>query len=255
MISINNESVYQQLLRECRANLAKGAYKVGERFPSERELAHQFSISRATANKVIAGLIAEDLLEHRKGIGTFVAQTKGLHASLRAMEDFQNMALNIGVKAQTRVLEFARFKAEQTPPAVQSALNLEAKENVVYVQRLRLADEQPVILEQRWLRAALVPSLKKSDVAGSILQLLESQFEIHVASEQQEVTARNLNRDEANKLGTKIGGAALCFEGTLFDENENAIAYYITLYRGDRFEFQNIVRPQRAATTSSLTLR
>jgi GntR family transcriptional regulator len=253
MLNIQTEPVHQQLARVCRENITKGVYEPNDRFPSERELAQEFGVSRATANKVIASLLAENLIEHRKGIGTFVTEPQGLHASLRAAQDFNQLAQSHGYKGQTVVLEFAKTKGTQAPREVQQALGLEESEAIFYVERQRLANGEVISVEQHWIRAALVPGLKKSDLTSSFYELLE-RFALHPARENHIVHARGASRDEAAKLGVKNGAALLVIEGPGFAENDAALWYEVLLFRGDRFHFQNDVRPQRAQSSSTLTM-
>ena len=62
-----------ELAEELRQLLAGGAFPAGARFPSEYELMRRYDVSRLTANKAVALLTAEGLLERgRRGSGTFV---------------------------------------------------------------------------------------------------------------------------------------------------------------------------------------
>lgn len=57
----------QQLIRE-------GAFKPGERLPSERELAQRFAVSRPSVREAIQKLEQQGLLLRRQGGGSFVAE-------------------------------------------------------------------------------------------------------------------------------------------------------------------------------------
>jgi len=59
-----------------RAFLERG-YKVGDRLPSERELAKQLSVGRSSLREAIHGLQLMGLVEVRHGVGTFFASEPG----------------------------------------------------------------------------------------------------------------------------------------------------------------------------------
>ena len=60
------------LLREAiRARLLTGRY--AGRVPGERELAREFGVNVKTANKAVSALVAEGVLQRRRGEGTFVS--------------------------------------------------------------------------------------------------------------------------------------------------------------------------------------
>ena len=82
------EPVHLRIAALCRTAVQEGGFTPGDRFPSERELAGRYGVSRATANKVISSLVSEGLLDLRKGIGTTVRKGRPLFASLDGMESF-----------------------------------------------------------------------------------------------------------------------------------------------------------------------
>lgn len=55
-----------------------GFYKIGDQMPNEMELSEELGISRATLREAIKILISQNVLEVRRGIGTFVSHTPGL---------------------------------------------------------------------------------------------------------------------------------------------------------------------------------
>ncbi len=56
-----------------RERVRTGVYAPGRALPAERELAREFGTNHETANKAVAHLVAEGVLQRRRGIGTFVA--------------------------------------------------------------------------------------------------------------------------------------------------------------------------------------
>lgn len=51
-------------------------WAVGDRIPSERELALEFNVSRMTLRQAVQTLVEEGILERQVGAGTFVARKK-----------------------------------------------------------------------------------------------------------------------------------------------------------------------------------
>lgn len=51
-------------------------WKIGERLPSERDLAERFNVSRMTLRQAITMLVEEGVLERKVGSGTYVASTR-----------------------------------------------------------------------------------------------------------------------------------------------------------------------------------
>jgi len=252
--AVVTEPVYRQLTRVCRDALRQGDFKPGEQFPSERELAAQYGVSRATANKVISNLVAEGLLRFRKGIGTFVREpSRSLHTSLREMESFTQHAQALGMKPETRILAFEKVAARDLPADVATGLRLDptAKQGAMYFERLRLADGEPVILEQRWLLASLVPGLRKRELAGSLYALLEERFQVTLAGERHVIRARALDSREADLLQTPDAMPALVVEGPGFDQEREPVWYQVLVYRADKYQLVNEVTTSSRNVTRS----
>ncbi|HEY5808265.1 MAG TPA: FadR/GntR family transcriptional regulator [Povalibacter sp.] len=70
------ERLYERIARTLAASIAAGEYKVGQRLPSERELATHFDVSRPTVREAIIALELDRLVEVRTGSGVYVINTE-----------------------------------------------------------------------------------------------------------------------------------------------------------------------------------
>ncbi|MDB4913795.1 MAG: hypothetical protein JWM95_1439 [Gemmatimonadetes bacterium] len=66
------ESPYRQVVYAATKAVVSGELKAGDAFPSVRELSQTLKINPNTAQKVIAELVRDGMLEVRPGIGTVV---------------------------------------------------------------------------------------------------------------------------------------------------------------------------------------
>lgn len=238
---IVTEPIYRQVLRRCQEQIASGEFPSDSKFPSERELAQHYGISRATANKVISSLVAEKLVCQKRGIGTFVTPHRGLQASLLEMESFTGHALAHGFKPSTEVLSLERHQPADLPPVVAAALAPAEGETVLYTERLRRADGEPVILEYRWIRASLVPGLKRRDLEGSFYALLGDRYRLPLLGERHSIGARAATPEIARLLAVRQGEPLLVVEGPGFTANRTPLWYQVLHYRADRYRLENEV--------------
>ena len=247
------EPVHLRLAEICRNAILSGKYAPGDRFPSERELAERYEVSRATANKVISALIAGDLLELQKGIGTRVRRRPTLFASLDGMESFTAHAREQGLEPSTEVLEFERAAVSSLPDKVRDGLEISGKtsERVVYLERLRLAGGIPMILEYRWVNAALAPGLDRADVEGSFYHVLEEKFGLIMTGEKHAISAVILDRTAANLFRISEPAAALQVEGTGYVNGDQPLWFQRLFYRGDHYQLLN----QTGSSSPAIELR
>jgi DNA-binding FadR family transcriptional regulator len=78
--------VSENLARTLRSEILKGTYAVGERLPSERELAARFDTNRNTLREAVRTLEAQGLLDVRRGDGTRVRDFRH-HGDLSLLPD------------------------------------------------------------------------------------------------------------------------------------------------------------------------
>jgi GntR family transcriptional regulator, transcriptional repressor for pyruvate dehydrogenase complex len=71
---VKRESIREQVFEQIRAQVLKGAWKPGQKIPSEHELALELGASRVTIRECLQKLVTLGLLEARQGEGTFVRQ-------------------------------------------------------------------------------------------------------------------------------------------------------------------------------------
>lgn len=64
--------LYEQIARKLAKAIADGKYGIGQRLPSERELAQTFEVSRPTVREAIIALELDELVEVRLGSGVYV---------------------------------------------------------------------------------------------------------------------------------------------------------------------------------------
>ena len=214
------DPMYQQLNQELRKRLRSGAYASGDQFMTERSVSSEFRVSRVTANKALSSLVAEGLLEFRKGVGTFV---KGgtLDYDLRTLVSFTARATAAGRKPTTRVL-----RCDAVPP-------------LLHLERLRLADHAPLILERREVDLALCPGLDREDLTGSLYALWTDKYGLRIEGADQSLRAVNLAADDARLLQVPAGAAAIEVTSTGRVEGGRRLWTERTLYRGDAYEFHH----------------
>ena len=230
------DPIYHQLHGVLRGLLEDGHYRPGDRFLTERQIGERFGVSRVTANKALSNLVMAGRLEFRKGVGTFVRGGL-LDSDLRSLISFTRRAIQAGKTPSTRVLVYKFVPVEKAGPELAEALQVLPEQELIYMERLRLANEVPVIFEKRWLVADRCPGLRRRHAEGSLYGALEDELKIRIQKVEQRIRAVALKADLARRLEAKIQAAALWVHGTGY--GEAPLWLEDTYYRGDIYEFRN----------------
>lgn len=239
--------VYQKLSRQLKQLVGSPEFPLGSRFLTEREISVRFQVSRATANKALSNLVSEGLLEFRKGVGTFT-RGRSIDLNLRALVSFTAEATAAGKLPATRLLAFSRLTALEAPAEVALCLKLAGRDEVLALERLRLADGIAVILERRWVVAALWPDVQLADLGGSLYAAWAEKAKLKIEGADQTIRAVTIRAREASLLAVREGEAGLLITSTGYLSGHRPFWFEKTLYRGDAYEFHNRLGGIQSAT-------
>jgi GntR family transcriptional regulator len=251
--SLVRSPVYQQLNQRLRSALA-AEYRSGDQFLTEREVAVKFQVSRATANKSLASLVSEGFLEFRKGLGTFVRRDM-IDYDVRSLVSFTEKARAAGKKPSTELLTFGKLKASEADESVRTALDVDSDSLVWEMERVRLADGVPVILEHRYVVHRHCPKLTKTQAEGSLYRAWTESQGLKIAGANEVIRAVLLTTQESQHLQATNRSPALEVVSIGFLEDESPLWWERTLYRGDQYEFHSRLGPIQSATPARGKLR
>lgn len=74
MPASKKNSLTLQTEEKLRRRVAEGPIKIGDKLPTEKELALEFGVSRTVIREAVAALRADGLLQAKHGVGVFVSQ-------------------------------------------------------------------------------------------------------------------------------------------------------------------------------------
>jgi GntR family transcriptional regulator len=230
------EPMYKQINEILRALLKCGEFAAGSRFLTERQIAERFQVSRPTANKVLAGMVSEGLLQFKKGVGTFICPPP-LDYDIQTLVSFTQKAKDAGKTPSTRVLEFKRIKASAVEAEIAARLQV-WNQDLFAITRLRLADRVPVILERRWVSTSIFSGLTRQELRGSFYALCQHKFGLKIAESDQTIRAVKLMGQDARLLETRTGSPGLLVSAIGYS-GQRVAWWEKTLYRGDVYEFHS----------------
>jgi GntR family transcriptional regulator len=225
--------LYYQLMQELRARIERGEWKPGDLFPSERELCETYGISRMTVRQALAELVDSGLLRRDRGRGTFVAKPK-IRKRLSRLTSFTEDMHARGKQAGARVLRLEMVPAR---PKVADMLQIEVEQQVALIERLRLADGEPVGIECCLLSFDGCEAILREDLTRSLYQLLSKRFGLVPTRAQEELEVGVSGSREAQILGIQPRKPVMLMRRRTLDQDERPFEYVESVYRGDNYIF------------------
>ena len=215
-----------------KKEIDEGVWEIGQRLPSERDLADDYEVSRMTLRQAITLLVEEGILERRVGSGTYVASHR-VQEKMRGTTSFTEIVRSQGKMPSSQLISYQRKPANETE--IQQ-LQLKATDYVIRMERVRFADNVPLVFEVASIPEELIRSFNREDITEHFFQTLtDNGYEI--GKSQQTIYARNASERVANYLKIPRNHAILALTQLSYFTDGRPFEYVHSQYVGDRFEF------------------
>jgi len=220
---------YLEIEQALRARVA--ALEPDDPLPSDAMLCKEFGVSRMTARNAVARLAQDGIVYRVPGRGTFVAK-RPVHRQAGSLLAFSEEMRRRGRQPSSRVL--ARGLREPTA-AEASRLRLDAGGLVVALQRLRLADGEPVCVETAVFGDALAPALLEADLEGRSLHRTLVAAGWIPTSGRATLGADPATAEDALQLRLPEGAPLLVERRLILDQHGKPLELTESRYAGDRY--------------------
>jgi GntR family transcriptional regulator len=220
---------YYEIEQALRARIA--VLKADDPLPSDAMLCEEFGVSRMTARNAVQRLAQEGIVYRVPGRGTFVAEPP-VHRQAGNLLSFTEEMRRRGRVPSSRLLDRS---VREPRPAEASWLQLQPDTLVIAVRRLRVADEEPMAIEEAVFPAALTTLLEAADLERRSLHdtLVEGG---HVPTMgRARLGAEAAGADDATLLGVPLGSPLLVEKRVIHDQDGRPLELCESRYAGDRY--------------------
>jgi GntR family transcriptional regulator len=192
---------------ELVSRIADGSIAPGAKLPPEPELAEELGVSRSTLREALRSLEDDGFVTRTSGAGTYAT---------RRPRARNNLDVNFGVTEAIRAAGMTpgttRSSIETRPatPEQAAALDLRVGEPVVVLERVRTADERPVVFSKDMIAAATLPAadMAAMPLDGSVYEML-ARLGRPVSHGVVTLAPERADRAMARRLGVATGGLLL----------------------------------------------
>lgn len=221
------------LWRQVQADLLKRLHagEFADRFPGELALVEEYGVSRQTVRQALRQLRADRVIIAERGRQPRVAETAEIEQPMGALYSLFAAVEAAGL-TQRSIVRVLDVRADGV---VADRLGLDGSVPLVYLERLRLAGDQPLALDRVWLPADVAAPLLEVDFSHTALYTeLATRVGLRLETGHEEIHAVVPTAAERTQLACPPGTAAFSIH-RLGRADGRAVEWRHSLVRGDRF--------------------
>lgn len=129
------------------------------------------------------------------------------------------------------------LNVEPATAEVADELGIAEGQEVLHLERLRLADDEPLAVLRNWLPSNVISPTDEELEAGGRYQLVR-EAGTHVQIARQRIEARGATTQEARLLGRRKNDAALTMQRTAYADSGVAVELGDHCYRPESYSFE-----------------
>jgi GntR family transcriptional regulator len=226
--------LYLQIKEHLLAKIDAGVWPEEAMIPTESELCDEYGVSKITVREAIKLLVRDGRLSRIPGKGTFITRQK-IEQTLNRFFSFTRWARQNGLEPASRILKVETLSCD---PHIARHLGIREGEQVTRIERLRLGNNEALMLEVIWIQADLCPELHLRDLANVPLNdILQNDYGIPLLRARESIEAQTADDYVSKLLSIEKEVLLLHVEHTAF-AGGGRIAYFVSSsYRGDRVRF------------------
>ena len=236
----NGIPLYLQLYEILKKKITSGEWELNSTVPTEAELMNSFAVGRETVRRAILKLVSEGYLYRHRGKGTFVCRNRQEDA-MEPLVSFSAEMLARGYKPGAVLLE---QDLRQPDGEVRTILGLAAGEAIMYMKRLRTANELPVALEESFLNHEIVGKVDKKKLTGSFYNYLVYEKKIPLGKITQEISSIVADEETAGLLDVARGHPILQLARLIYTVDDRPFFWLTFRYRGDLYSIKTQLEPK-----------
>lgn len=234
--------LYKSVSSALRQRMDAGLYTPGARIPTVGELAAEFGVSTITVRRAIRDLSLEGRLTGRQGLGVFVAKRQRIIRLLRAggIAPIEEDMRRAGFEPSVQDLDMTLVVGDRDA----SPKSLSRRSRATYrLERVLLADGEPVALDTIWLPRSLGDALK-TELPGHFVMSLIDAHGIPFDHIDYEFEGANATDAQAALLNVMTGFPLLVIRYTPIGSDGLPMLKGRTTSRADRFTYEFCARPE-----------
>lgn len=224
------------------AKIRHHQFQAGDYLPSENHLVELYGSSRETVRKALANLNDLGMIQKIKGKGSIVLDLDRYAFPLSGITSFAELNHSLSMRAKTEVLRLEEM--DDVPELMRDHFSHVETHRGFYLQRLRIIDGEPAVLDCDYLFNPPVSKLPASAAQKSLYAYLENQLKLDISYGVKEITYSHIKADIQKALRLDHPNAILVASRN-FLADTTPFQLTLSFHNPDKFKFVDFARRQK----------
>ncbi len=228
----NPDPLHHQLTEIISTRIKEETYPPNSKLPSEREFCEEFNVSRTTIRETMRNLKEEGLIEVHQGRGAFVVPEEKEFSLSVSLDGFSADVIRQG-KIPSSTLMGLDLITNPNNELIKK-MKLKPGEELVKIERIRLANSIPLAIHTSWLNHRFCPEISNFNLAEiSIISILKVFYHLNITKADQAVFASLANEKERELLSLPDPSAILKETRVTYIDTGEIVEFSKASYCGD----------------------
>lgn len=233
IIKPDSKQPYLQIIDRIKKDIDSGIYKENEKLPSEFDLAKQLGVSRTILREALRVLEEENIIIRRHGVGTFINPRPLFTSGIEELFSVTEMIKRGGQKPGTVFISSTSRHATEEDIY---KFKCSKSEEIVIVERVRTADEEPVVYCMDEIPYSILPKSYTHE-SGSIFELFEREVGRYISYAVTTIEPLGFSEKISPILHCEVDASLLVLKQMHYDQNDEPVLYSCNYFRADKFSF------------------
>ncbi len=148
------QPLFEDIKDSIKKQIDDGVYRVGDKIPTEMELAKTFKTSRQTVNKALRDLVLDDIIERFPRSGSFVKEKVAQSSIL----DLKNIADEVRERGNTYSNELVCLNKIKASESIAKILRVVKDQELYISQMIHKENGVPVRFDTRYIKPSSAPN-------------------------------------------------------------------------------------------------
>lgn len=235
------KAIYTTIYQDLLDRIQTGEYPYQSLIPSESVLTGRYGCSHNTLRRALGLLAQQGYVQPINGKGVRVIYQPHTRTRFEAggIETFAEAARRCHLSARTEVATFERITCSRQ---LATRSSFTEGDRLVHIDRVRVLDGTPTILDRNYFREDLVPGLTPAIAAASIFDYIEHTLGMRIVTSKRTITAEKAT--QADRAYLDLDGfdfvTVMCSQ--TFNGDGIMFEYTQSRHRPDGFSFSAVAR-------------